>query len=399
MKMTEEKDKIVEEKDRTEDKTEYALEIVTEAKGTLSEGREELREALKYMNEVKKKASTWHNDTQSFLQDVTQEYQAKAEELEATSSKPKVLSKIRAAINTLPALINREEDPTKRRFGKVLNTLVYDAEDIYGSLDVHLCIYEKRFEKVDELNGSLIKDLKKYSEGLEESNKGKKKLDKRLKTLEEKLLRHREKGTTGRAYLSTQEEILEKKRELEEVSAKRTLLLNKYKGAVNILETLSDFRDEQKIMLTEGRNLYESLKTNIESLKPLFDQIATSADLVEFQNKASEAYEILKDTFNPAMIAITAVSKGISKVATEQMGEKFIEDKTMEAVRYLTDGHKKELEKRSEKEDMAIDDILKNKGFQDDDDITLELQEDGKYGLAPEEEEEVPEEAPEEKKE
>lgn len=350
----------------------HDTESMVVAKKKLSEGRKELGEAIGYMNQIKTDVAEWQQDTKAFLEEVVDAYKNKAEELEHQGSNTAV-SRVRAIWETLPALF-RKEDPTKKRFGRVLNGLVSDAEKVYTGLDTELGRYEERFQEVDELTGKLIQDSKTYRTNLEEYNSRKTELEKQLSTLEEKLS---EKKIKDQEYLGLRQGVLEKKRELEETRKIRSSLLNKYQQALNMLDAIEGFRDENQVMLSEGRNLHETLETNLNSLKPLFEQISSSADVVEFQRKALDAYDMLKKTFNPAMIAITAVAKGISKVATERMEEKFIEDDTIQAVRALTSAHKKELAERTLREDRLIAGIISQK--EEPDTIVLEQDKDGTY--------------------
>jgi len=352
------------------------------AKEKLTEGREELHDALAYMDKIKVQMADWHGNTTEFFEEVTSEYSRKAEEL-SNAGELVPVSKAKALFNMLPSLIKRE-DPTKKRFGRMLNRLVNDAENIYGGLRTKLNEYQVNFNETDKLNETLIKDSKKYVVDIKTHDVDKKELDEALGTLEKRLGEMVSKGEKGEDYLNTKEEILKTKRVLEEVTRKRSSAINKYNNTLNILDALEGFRDENKVMISEGEKLHDTLKTNIDSLSPMFDQISSSADLVEFQNKALDAYDMLKKTFNPAMIAITAVSKGVSKVATERMGESFIEQDTINAVKAITHEHKKELDERREGEDELVKQILSgNSGTAGentpDDTLVMNENEEGVY--------------------
>ena len=345
-------------KDKEKDR--YLPVKAQQAQAKLSEGRKELSEALAYMNEIKMSVSEWQADTKDFFDEVKDTYEMKKEELEKTSLP--VISTLKAMWETLPALF-RKEDPKNKRFGRVLNSLVRDADNIYKGLEGELERYEERFEEIDGLTGDLIKEAKVYRQGIEEFNSNKKEFEKQLGDLELKL---KEKKEQDEAYLELKGEILETKRTLEGVRKERSSALNKYQQTMNILDALEGFRDENQILLSEGRNLHETLETNLNSLRPLFDHITASADLVDFQRKALDTYDMLKKTFNPAMIAITAVAKGVSKVAAEKQGEKFIESSTIEAVKQLAYKHKEEIEQRSKQEDELIEELLGHKGKKED---------------------------------
>ncbi|MBM3199794.1 hypothetical protein FJZ53_02565 [Candidatus Woesearchaeota archaeon] len=357
----------------------YLPVSATKAQTKLSEGRKELTEALEYMNQIKVSVAQWQNDTKDFFDEVKDVYETKKEDIEKKSHLP-VIASIKAAWETLPSLFSRE-DPTKKRFGRVLSTLVRDADHIYKSLDGELNTYEERFEEVDTLTGDLIRDAKVYRQGIEDFNTQKKDLETQLTGLETKL---KEMTDKNEAYLELKEEILNMKRALEGVRKERSSALNKYQQTMNILDALEGFRDENQILLSEGRNLYETLETNINSLRPLFDNITASADLVEFQRKALDTYDMLKKTFNPAMIAITAVAKGVSKVAAEKQGEKFIESETIEVVKQIVHKHKEEIAQRVEQEDKLIEDILGKKDEKEDV-SEMEQDENGAYKIKEEE--------------
>lgn len=360
----------------------HPLAKVGKAKEKLTEGRKELTEALQYMNKIKTNVAKWQDDTKDFFEDVTDTYKAKVEELESSNpNEVRAVTKARAMWSALPSLIKRE-DPTKKRLGRILNGLVNDADKIYKGLDTKLNEYQERFDDLDTLTGDLITDSKDYRVIIEQTDKKKKELEKELSQLEEKLGKKTDKDSK---YLELRQEKLEKTRLLETVSKERSSALNKYQQALNILDALESFRDENQIMLSEGRNLHETLETNLESLRPLFEQISSSADLVEFQRKALDAYDMLKKTFNPAMIAITAVSKGVSKVATERIGDRFIEQGTIDVVKQLTHEHKKELGERDKKEDEVIEEILGRKQPTKSKAVVLEQGEDGTF-RAPEQE-------------
>lgn len=350
---------------KDKEKESYLPVKAQQAQTRLSEGRKELSEALAYMNEIKMSVASWQADTKDFFDEVKDTYETKKEEIEKTSLP--VISAIKAAWETLPSLF-RKEDPKNKRFGRVLNSLVRDADTIYKGLEGELNRYEERFDEIDGLTGDLIKEAKVYRQGIEEYNTNKKELEKQLGDLEIKLKQMTDKDE---AYLELKEEILEAKRALEGVRKERSSALNKYTQTMNILDALEGFRDENHILLSEGRNLHETLETNLNSLRPLFDHITASADLVDFQRKALDTYDMLKKTFNPAMIAITAVAKGVSKVASEKQGEKFIESSTIEIVKQIAYQHKAEIEKRVQQEDVLIEELL-GKKKEKDDSVTLE---------------------------
>ncbi len=326
----------------------------TRVKDTLSEGRQELEEALEYMNKVKTKVATWHGNTKEFFEEVTNEYEIKARKMEKNNGDLKTYDKFKAFFSTLPGLAKRQ-DPTRKRFGKMLDTLVNDAEGIYSNLNIKIEDYHSDFKDVDTLFGDLIKDSKKYVSEMGKQDQFKKQYEGALQDLETQLAAS-DKQTTD--YLDIKKTIIKTKRQLEEASRLRSSALNKYNNGLNLLDALESLRDESVIMLSEGKNLYETLQNSVESLKPLFDQVSSAADLAEFQVKALEAHDMLKDTFNPAMIAITAVARGVSKVATERIGENFIEDTTIEVVRALSDDHRQEMQRRHVKEDTLIDNII-----------------------------------------
>jgi len=357
-----------------------------QAQTRLSEGRKELNEALAYMNEIKMSVATWQSDTKDFFDEVKTTYETKKEEIEKTSLP--VISTLKAAWETLPSLFHKQ-DPKNKRFGRVLNSLVRDADNIYKGLGGEIDRYEERFEEIDGLTGDLIKEAKVYRQGIEEFNSNKKELEKQLSGLELKLKEMKQQDET---YLELKEEILETKRVLEGVRKERSSALNKYQQTMNILDALEGFRDENQILLSEGRNLHETLETNLNSLRPLFDHITASADLVDFQRKALDTYDMLKKTFNPAMIAITAVAKGVSKVAAEKQGERFIESSTIEVVRQIAYKHKEEIDQRVKQEDELIEEILKGKTKKEDV-IDLGRDENGSYTVQEDLKEDKPEES------
>ncbi len=357
----------------------YLPVAAQKAQAKLSEGRKELSEALEYMNSIKTDIAQWQNDTKDFFDEVKDVYESKKEEVEKTSHLP-MIAPIKAMWETLPSLFKRE-DPTKKRFGRMLNSLVRDADNIYQGLETELDHYEERFNEVDGLNDTLLEEAKVYRRGIEEYNSQKKEIEKQLGALEEKLKAKTEKDE---AYLDMKKEILDVKRALEGVTKERSLSLNKYQQTMNILDALEGFRDENHILLTEGRNLHQTLETNLESLRPLFDNITASADLVDFQQKALNTYQMLKDTFNPAMIAITWVAKGVSKVAAEKAGEKFIESDTINAVKQLVYETKEDIKQRQKREDDVIEELLGKKVK----DNALEMKEGEDYTVVSEEKQE-----------
>lgn len=359
----------------------YTPSTEEKVKHKLSKGREELVAALKYMNQIKTKVGTWHGNTREFFDEVASEYDAKAKKLEEeTSTELTTYDKFKAFCSTLPILATKKQDPTKRRLGKMLDTLVSDAEDIYSNLNGKITDYESNFEKVDDLFDDLIGNSKKYMTTIQEQDILKTKYEGELASLETRLEAG---GRQATDYLDIKKDMIAKKRKLEEASRLRSSALNKYNSALNMLDALDSLRDESVTMLSEGKNLYETLQSSVDSLKPLFDQISSAADLAEFQVKALEAHDMLRDSFRPAMVAVTAVAKGVSKVATERIGEKFIDDKTIEAVKALSYEHQQEMGKRRTEEDKLIEDLMKNqtsKPKQIEEGITnLEMNSDGTY--------------------
>lgn len=354
--------------------------LISDVNETISEGKKELDEAVRFMNKIKIRISEYHGNKESFFEEVAEDYSRRAEEYESGSDQPKSVSKLRALVDVfLPVVVGgKGPDPTKKKFGKILNTLVADAEDIYGHLDGKLDEHEERFNKIDNLTDGLLLKLKKYRKDVEDYDAQKTQYERELKTLQKKLST---KKTTGQAYLDLQGNILTKKRELENAQRQRTLAINKYNNTNNIFETLGSLRDGNRILLDEGKILQDTLETNIDTLKPLFDQISSSADLVEFQQKALEAEEMLRDTFNPTIQAIAMMSKGITKTAIERSGQKFITDDTIESVKLITDAQKEEIEEhRKKKEDEMRDEILGKKSPKEDADVVvLEENEEGTF--------------------
>ena len=371
---------------KSKGKQDYGLSTEVKAKHALSEGRQELDDALKYMDQIKNKVGKWHGNTKEFFEEVTSEYDAKARKMEKSSGDLTTYDKFKAFCSTLPVLASKQ-DPTKKRLGKMLDTLVNDAEGIYSNLNGKIGDYESNFEDVDDLFDDLIGDSKKYMDIILEQDGFKKQYTDELADLETKIEAG---GRQAKDYLDLKKDIIATKRQLENASRQRSSALNKYNNALNMLDALESLRDESVTMLSEGKNLYETLENSVESLKPLFDQVSSAADLAEFQVKALEAHDMLKDTFNPAMIAITAVAKGVSKVATERIGENFIEDKTIETVKALSYEHQGEMDKRREREDAMIEDILnkadKPKQIEDGSVMDLEKDEEGNYAVEKDEE-------------
>ncbi|MBL7100575.1 MAG: hypothetical protein ISS23_01330 [Nanoarchaeota archaeon] len=359
--------------------------LASQAEKRLSEGREELNQALGYMNKIKTEIAQWHGNTREFLEEVTDEYARNAEEMEDRGEIAPI-GRAKALWNLLPTLI-KKEDPTKKEFGKMLDNLVRDAGGIYEGLDGKLDAYGKKFDETDKLNEKLIDDSQRHLTAIEKFNTRKEELDNGLGSLNEKLSAP-ETIKGSKEYLTLRKEILNKKRDLEEVSKQRSMALTKYNSAINILEALDGFRDENQIMLSEGRKLHDTLQTNIDTLKPLFHNISSSASLVEFQREALGAYEMLKKTFNPAMIAITAVSKGVGKVASECIAEDFIEEGTINSVKALTEGHRKELDERTAQEDEVVKEVLGASKKEKEKVEVLTQDEDDVYTMSPDESEE-----------
>ena len=337
----------------------YDIPIETRTKNKLSQGRQDLEEALQYMNKIKTKVAAWHGNTKEFFEEVTNEYEIKAKKMENNSGEMTAYNKFKAFCSTLPGLpgLVNKQDPTRKRLGNMLDILVNDAENIYSNLNTKIGDYQSDFEDVDTLFDELISNSKKYVSEMEEQDQLKNQHEGALQDLETQLTASNKQTSD---YLDIKKNIIETKRQLEEASRLRSSALNKYNNGLNLLEALESLRDESVIMLSEGKNLYETLQNSVESLKPLFDQVTSAADLAEFQVKALEAHDMLKDTFNPAMIAITAVARGVSKVATERIGENFIEDETIETVRALSYDHQQEMGKRRAQEDKLVDKIIKN---------------------------------------
>src|SRR4030042_1250119 len=105
---------------KDKEKTSYLPTKSDQAQIRLTEGRKELKESLAYMNQIKVSVANFQNDTKSFFDEVKDVYDSKKEEIEKASTLP-VIASIKAAWETFPSLFHRE-DPTNKRFGKVLTT-------------------------------------------------------------------------------------------------------------------------------------------------------------------------------------------------------------------------------------------------------------------------------------
>lgn len=357
----------------------YLPATVQRAQEVISEGRKELNEATNYMDQIKTKVANWQAGTKDFFGEVTDTYEAKKEEIERTSSLP-IIASVKAMWETLPSLIRRE-DPKKKRFGRVLNSLVSDADRIFKGLGDHLDEYEERFDEIDKTPSAMINEAKEYRKGIEEYNNQKKDLEKQLGELELKLSHMVDRDEE---YLKLRGQVLDMKRNVESVRKERSSALSKYQQIMNNLDAIEVLRDEYQILLSEGRNVHETLETTLESLRPLFDHITASADLVEFQRKALDTYEMLRETFNPAMIAITAVAKGVSKVAAETKGQLFIKPGTITAVKQLSYEHKGEIKQRDVQEEEYIEELLRKKEKED----AVDLKEGKDYHVISEEKQE-----------
>lgn len=344
------------------------------AKGAVSKGRQELEEAKARFNRIKGEIADWDKSKQDLFEEVTQTYNAEARKLRGEEEETTALVKVKAFWNTLPALVNRE-DPKRKRFGSLLRTLVNGADDIYGVLGKTVNDYEEKFEKVDEENENLLEnaktalgEIKAYDKQYKELKKGVYSLEKRIagKITEEKRIELRK-------------ELLNKKREFNEVERERSSAIGHYTTSKNILEAIEGIRDGQQTIISEGKHMHDNLQTNMDSLRPLFDMIISGVDVVEFQNEAMKTWDMLKGAMNPAMGAAALMSKGMSNILTERMGEKFITDETITAVKAITYEHKLDLETgRRAKEDAMVEEILGNtektkKG------VVLEKGKDGVY--------------------
>lgn len=351
---------------------------LSKAKDTASKGRKELEEAEARFNKIKYKIADWDRSNQDFFEEVTQTYNAEARKLKGEEEETTALVKVKALWNTLPALVSRE-DPRKKRFGSLLRTLVNGADDIYDGLGKTVNNYEEKFEKVDKENENLLEkaktalgEIKTYDKQYKELKKGIHSLEKRIagKITEEKRIELRK-------------ELLDKKREYNEVERGRSAAISHYATSKNILEAIEGIRDGQQTIISEGKHMHDNLKTNMDSLRPLFDMIISGVDVVEFQKKAIETWDMLKGAMNPAIGAAALMSKGMSNVLTERMGEKFIEDNTIAAVKAITYEHEKDLETgRRAKEDAMVEEILGNtektkKGMEKG--VVLEKGKDGVY--------------------
>ena len=322
----------------------------------LSEGRRELDESLQYMDKIKTKLNSLQINTKDIFEKFTQVYESKAREIEEDSTELTQYDKVKAFFSTLPGFAKRDDTP-ETMFGNMLDALVEEADNEYSKLEKRLKKSGKILESVEEQLDNLIINSKKYGDEMRTYNQDRKNYENKLQDLEAQLA---DLDNQNIDYLDIKQDIIETKRGLEKTNRLRSSALNKYNNALNLLDALECFRDENVIMNADGENVYELLVNSSNSIKPLFNMISSSANLADAQVNALKAHDLLKEIFNPAMIAVTAVAKSISKVATERMKEKMIVEPTIDVVRGLSYEHKKEIKERYIEEDMLVDRILNN---------------------------------------
>ena len=322
----------------------------------LSEGRRELDESLQYMDKIKTKLNSLQINTKDIFEKFTQVYESKAREIEEDSTELTQYDKVKAFFSTLPGFAKRD-DPPETMFGNMLDALVEEADNEYSKLEKRLKKSGKILEIVEEQLDNLIINSKKYGDEMRTYNQDRKNYENKLQDLEAQLA---DLDNQNIDYLDIKQDIIETKRGLEKTNRLRSSALNKYNNALNLLDALECFRDENVIMNADGENVYELLVNSSNSIKPLFNMISSSANLADAQVNALKAHDLLKEIFNPAMIAVTAVAKSISKVATERMKEKMIVEPTIDVVTGLSYEHKKEINERYIEEDMLVDRIINN---------------------------------------
>lgn len=322
----------------------------------LSEGRRELDESLQYMDKIKTKLNSLQINTKDIFEKFTQVYESKAREIEEDSTELTQYDKVKAFFSTLPGFAKRDDTP-ETMFGNMLDALVEEADNEYSKLEKRLKKSGKILESVEEQLDNLIINSKKYGDEMRTYNQDRKNYENKLQDLEAQLA---DLDNQNIDYLDIKQDIIETKRGLEKTNRLRSSALNKYNNALNLLDALECFRDENVIMNADGENVYELLVNSSNSIKPLFNMISSSANLADAQVNALKAHDLLKEIFNPAMIAVTAVAKSISKVATERMKEKMIVEPTIDVVRGLSYEHKKEINERYIEEDMLVDRIINN---------------------------------------
>lgn len=322
----------------------------------LSEGRRELDESLQYMDKIKTKLNSLQINTKDIFEKFTQVYESKAREIEEDSTELTQYDKVKAFFSTLPGFAKRDDTP-ETMFGNMLDALVEEADNEYSKLEKRLKKSGKILESVEEQLDNLIINSKKYGDEMRTYNQDRKNYENKLQDLEAQLA---DLDNQNIDYLDIKQDIIETKRGLEKTNRLRSSALNKYNNALNLLDALECFRDENVIMNADGENVYELLVNSSNSIKPLFNMISSSANLADAQVNALKAHDLLKEIFNPAMIAVTAVAKSISKVATERMKEKMIVEPTIDVVRGLSYEHKKEIKERYIEEDMLVDRIINN---------------------------------------
>ncbi len=322
----------------------------------LSEGRRELDESLQYMDKIKTKLNSLQINTKDIFEKFTQVYESKAREIEEDSTELTQYDKVKAFFSTLPGFAKRDDTP-ETMFGNMLDALVEEADNEYSKLEKRLKKSGKILESVEEQLDNLIINSKKYGDEMRTYNQDRKNYENKLQDLEAQLA---DLDNQNIDYLDIKQDIIETKRGLEKTNRLRSSALNKYNNALNLLDALECFRDENVIMNADGENVYELLVNSSNSIKPLFNMISSSANLADAQVNALKAHDLLKEIFNPAMIAVTAVAKSISKVATERMKEKMIVEPTIDVVTGLSYEHKKEINERYIEEDMLVDRIINN---------------------------------------
>ncbi|MCK5629912.1 MAG: hypothetical protein KAI26_04810 [Nanoarchaeota archaeon] len=322
----------------------------------LSEGRRELDESLQYMDKIKTKLNSLQINTKDIFEKFTQVYESKAREIEEDSTELTQYDKVKAFFSTLPGFAKRDDTP-ETMFGNMLDALVEEADNEYSKLEKRLKKSGKILEIVEEQLDNLIINSKKYGDEMRTYNQDRKNYENKLQDLEAQLA---DLDNQNIDYLDIKQDIIETKRGLEKTNRLRSSALNKYNNALNLLDALECFRDENVIMNADGENVYELLVNSSNSIKPLFNMISSSANLADAQVNALKAHDLLKEIFNPAMIAVTAVAKSISKVATERMKEKMIVEPTIDVVTGLSYEHKKEINERYIEEDMLVDRIINN---------------------------------------
>ncbi len=355
---------------------------IDKTQGYISEGRQELNDALKWLNKFKSSIAEWESDQDDFFENLNYRYEAKRSELEDNNESDAPNSSIMAIVSTaksyIPAIFNSRKDPTQRQLGEMLEGIVGRGYGMYSTLETHLKTHEEKFEKIDELNESLLNDLEKYTDELRAHEENRKTYKAELQEKEAIL---GEMETQGSEYIKLKKEILETKRNYEGTMRKRSKVLVKLASSKNTLGSLEDFRDGEELLITQGWSIYESLKTSTDNLKPIFDQITSAADLAELKVKTLEAYQIQKRAMNTAMITVAALSKAAGKYANEEVYKPFLEESTTQTFKAITDAHKEDIEQyRLDHEQPMIESLLSEGGSDKVPDlIDMAAGDDGKY--------------------